>query len=446
MLSNRRGVVAVASATLGAFLLLVWLRIDWDWSTIDDPGHVLLLQQAVATHGPIHGPASLAVQMFEGDRSWGLFRPSYWAYPSLFYWMPVELAHVIRLAMIVLVIAGPIAYFRRQGAVRSRLWMTALLSAAAASSLYIGLFFLSLQELSATAFVALGLLVKRDGPRTAMWTIAAWFKAPFSWLLIAHSVVLWRDGKRRLAVINAVLGFGTLALAVLMARNGSYTAGYGLDPFRFLGNLPRLIEPMNALLLVALVWWLAVTQSRLVLRRETLLFGIAFAGYTGQLLFWAVTGYYMGPISYFFGLVLVSMLADPPGMSWRRSGIALLVPAMVGAWLVWSPLMQGFEANTVVSDLRKCLTPLNHPVVGLTGSIPYLSGSEAAIRITQNIQLRNPEWVGYLESTNAGTTAEAGIALTHFVIVGEGSLPPGVQGMPVCKAGPATVYALSPED
>ncbi len=400
-------------------VMVIWARVPWAWSPVDDAGHVLALNTVMEEQGTLGGIVAYSVEMFRIDQSWGLFRPSYWLYPSLFYLLPSTPAHVLRLAFLVLALAGPILYFRRQGVRGVRIWMLALLLLAAASSLYIGLFLVSLQELSAMAFIGLGLLLPNRWARLAMWTIAAWFKAPFAWLLIGQAVADWRRGERKLAIANAALGIGTLGLAVIMARGGSYTARYGFDPYAIWSNMQRLIEPMNALLLLSVVWWLAVTQSRMARTNDTITFGIGWAGYTAQLLPWGVTAYYMGPISFLFGLLLASTLGGAR-VPLKTGLVALIVPALVALVLVANPLIQGFGINGAVSTLQSCLTERSGSASLLQGSVIYVTTSEEApIRLVQNLQLEDPTWTG---------------SVALGVPTPEGSLPEGVQFL--LNAGP----------
>ena len=155
------------------------------------------------------------------------------------------------------------------------------------------MFLVSLQELSGAAFVGLGLKTRRNPTRIALWLVAALFKAPFAWILIGNSVFLWRQKKRLEATISGGLGIAVLAASALWSRNGGYTSGYRLNPLD-LGiyeNFSRLVEPMNALLLVGLVWWLIVTNSSVKRHADSLLFLIAFAGYTVTMIPWRVPAY-----------------------------------------------------------------------------------------------------------------------------------------------------------
>lgn len=410
---TRLVILAWAAAAVGvAVIAIAWMQIAWAWSPVDDAGHAVALNALMDEHGVVQGMALYVQQMFNIDLEWGLFRPSYWVYPSVFYLLSPPAAHLVRLAMIIVALTGPILHFRRAGYRGSRLVMVILLLLASASSLYIGLFLVSLQELSALAFIGLGLAFPNRWFRLVMWTVAAWFKAPFSWLLIGQAIADWRRGRRRLAVANLAVGVLTLGLAVIMARQGSYTAKYGFDPFGIWANLQRLIEPMNALLLVAVVWWLAVTQSRVRRSPDTIIFGIGFAGYTAQMLPWGVTAYYMGPISFLLGLTLASLLGKVRDQRAIVPLVALIVPALVAVILTTIPLLQGFRINGAMAGLQQCLQSRPGTSSVLQGNVIYVTTSEEApIRLVQGLQLADPAWTG---------------SVTLGGLAGDGRLPEGV--------------------
>ena len=441
----RRGSRALTLASLSLIavivvvLVIIWIRTDWAWSPVDDAGHVLALQSLMDRYGALGGMVAYAAEMVDIDRSWGLFRPSYWIYPSVFYLLPVGPAHLARLLMILIVIAGPLIHFRRSGINGVRLWMAGLLLVASASSLYVGLFLVSLQELSAMVFVSLGLLLPNRWVRFVSWSIAAWFKAPFAWLLVGQAVADWRRGNRKLAAANALVGVGTLGLAVIMARSGSYTARYGLDPFAIWSNLQRLIEPMNALLLLSLLWWLVVTRSRLAWTNDTIALGIGWAGYTAQLLPWGVTAYYMGPISFLFGLTMASMLHGER-VPIRTGLLALTVPALAALILVVNPLSQGFAINGAMRTLQDCLATRPGTVSVLQGNVLYVTTSdEGPIRLQQNLTLVDPSWEG---SIQLGVANPDGMSPGTDLLLNAGSpLDPAPTGTRlVCGNAWAQVY------
>ena len=422
-------------------LAIWWGTRDWDWSTIDDPGHALLLRQRIEELGLPGGMLQYGRDLFEIDRTWALFRPSYWVCPSFFYLLPVGLAHVVRLAMVVVAIAGPLVFLRRHRASMPRLAIAALVMLGASSTLYLGLFFLSLQELSGAACIGLGLLVRRRWARVVWWTIAAWFKAPFAWLLVGEAIALWRRGERRLAVVSGVLGVGTLATAAVVARGGSYTSQYRIDPYLMMDNWPKLLEPMNSLLLVALVWWLVVTRASLRASALTIAVGIGFVGYTGQLLPWGVTAYYMGAISYLFGLLLISVLTDPDRVSMRRLVVGLSLPAVIAAYLVWTPVSQGLRTNAVIDGIGDCLVERPGSKTLISGSLIYVTTSpEGPFRIVQNLALRDPRWAGDIANDDEARTGLRDPSVTHYAVIAPAPAPEGRAATPVCGNTAVTVF------
>jgi hypothetical protein len=201
-----------------------------------------------------------------------------------------------------------------------------------------------------------------------------------------------------------------------MARNGAYTSRYALDPFAIWYNAQHLIEPMNALLLVSVLWWLATTQSRLKWTHDTIVFGIAWAGYTAQLLPWGVTAYYMGPISFLLGLLLASMLGATSVRAWRAA-LALAIPALIALYLVLTPLRQGFAINDAMASFQRCLATHPGTTSVLQGQVLYVTTSEEGpIRLVQNLQLADSSWEGKVtlgNSADAGTLPDGVDYLLH---------------------------------
>jgi len=413
-----------------AFLVLVvwWLRIPWAWSPVDDAGHVNSLAELMRANGTFSGMIEYVERNFRGDLDWGLFRPSYWVYPSLFYLLTPEWAHVVRLIMAFVAIGGPLLYFHREGLRGPQFVFAAALLIAASSSLYVGLFLVSLQELSGAALVGIGLASRNRYLRLVAWTLAAWFKSPFAWLLIGQAIVDWRNGKRTLAASNGALGVVTLGLATVMARQGGYTAGYQLDPFRIWNNLQVLLEPMNSLLLVALVWWILVTRSKLKLRNESWVFLIGWIGYTAQLLPWYVSAYYMGPISYLLGLFLISTLPTATkDLTTPRALFGLATPVVVALVLVFAPINQGFQIQNSMRTLQDCLQDRPGYTSVMQGYVIYVTSSpEGPIRLEQNLRLVDPSWTGSisLRDTESGEGLDPSIDLVLNVGPPPGEIEP----------------------
>lgn len=441
----RRTVLWRLAPTAGAAVVLAWMAVPWAWSTIDDPGHALALRSSVEALGPLEGTWTRFREMFYIDLEWGLFRPVYWLYAAAFYWLPSSLAHGLRLLMLVVAVVGPAVYFARTSRDRDRRIFTVLLVVAGCSTVTLGLFFVSLQELSGVAFVGIGLLARGRLPRILAWTAAAWFKVPFAWLLVGYSLVLWRQGARRDAIVSAGAGFGSLAMAVVMARNGSYTADYALNPIVMWENIPKLLEYRNAYLLVMFIWWAALAGRRLNVSNDTLLFGTALAGYTLQMLPWGVTAYYGGPISYFLALTLVTLVGEGVAQPrWRRV-VALAMPVGLAILLMAWPVRQVLQSNTVVRGLSDCLTQLPGSRTALGGDLVYVTSSpEAPIRILENVRLGDPAWPGEMSLYDPLTWNAEKSTFTHFAAVGPMGIPEGRDGVAVCEAGIATLYELVP--
>lgn len=410
------------SLAFGFTVAVIWLSIPWSWSTIDDAGFAVGWASAKRDGQTLRYGIEQVVASFQSDLGWGLFRPSYWLYPNLVYWMPIQAVHLIRLLMFGAAVAGPLFLLQRRGLDQRTLTMAGLVVVSAGSLLTNGLFFLSLQELSGAAFVGFGLAVRSHWWRIALWLVAAWFKSPFSWLLIGEAVVQWRRGKRLQASVSAGFGFGTLALGALFARSGNYTARYGLDPWRILTNAANLVEVWTALVLVMVLWWLIVTQSSLRFTDLSLVLVIGFAGYTAQMLPWAVSGYYMGPIIYLLGLFLASMLTSAPSSSLLRDVIAFSAPVMIAIHVLYLPVSQGLKMNKILGDITTCLTTEGSGDFAISGHFDYVTTEEGALRMAQNAQLKDLAWNG-------------------SVSIADPSALPGDYAL-LCMTGPINVYRL----
>ena len=430
---------------------VVWLFLPWAWSPVDGPGQVLMLSKEITESGRFSGTLNHIMRLARtevfGNEGTGTFRPAAWIYPALVYQLPVALAHLVRLLMVVAVILGPLAYFRRCGASSSRLWLTLLIMVAAASTLYQGLFLLSIQELGGAAFVGLGLMARRHSFRIVFWLIAALFKAPFAWLLVGNAVFLWRQKKRLQAAINGGLGLGIIAISAVWSRSGAYASSYNLN-LRDLGiyeNFSRLVEPMNALLLVGLVWWLISTNGSVKRNANSLLFLIAWVGYTLTMIPWGVTAYYMGPISYLFGIFLASILVDNEYINRRQILIGLIMPAFVAFWLARITLNLGFEINSVMYESKQCLASLSSSSTVISGGLLYVTSSyEGPIRLIEQLQLDDPNWDGSVTLEDAALTGFSSPDTTHYLTIGGALIPEGRSSTQVCNQSAITLYELGP--
>jgi hypothetical protein len=352
------------------------------------------------------------------------------------------------LLLVVIVVAAPVLYFRRLRTSKMPVLFMILFVAAATSGLYLGIEFVSLQELTGAACIAGGLLFRKQAGRITLWTLAAWFKAPFAWMLIANGVVAWRRGEKRAALTSAGLGVATIAVAALWSRSGSYTSAYSLNPVAMWENIPRLLEPVNVYLVVALVWWATMTGSRLRVDSNVVLFGIGFSGYVLQLLPWGVTAYYSGPITWLLGLLLLSALGEYGVVSRSRMVAAYALPTLITFLLVAWPVRQVLQTNAVMRGVSDCLAGYPNSNSLLAGNMTYVTGPEGPIRMKQNLQLRDPTWHGDItyepDAINvvAKELADGIRSTTSLILVGPGNLQDSIPVREVCLAGTAKVYFL----
>lgn len=405
---------------------------------IDDPGLVISVRDAIDAHGVIPGLLAHIGQMAQGDTTWGLFRPAYWVYPSLVYWLPIGIAHLFRLMLLVVAIVGPLAALRRRGASWRLVAAAACVMLAGSTTLMLGLNHVSLQELSGAAFVGLGLWIRNPWGRVASWTVAAWFKSPFAWLLVGDAIVAWRMGARRRAAVTAVIAVTTLAAAAVMARTGSYTSSY-LESDGLLGvvtaNAGRLVDVNLLLPIVAAAWWFAFTRTRPRFDAQVLVLLVGLLGYTAQMLPWRVTGYYQGGIAYLLTLGLAYMLTEPAPMRRSRLLVALVAPIVAALLAVSSGVADVLTTNARYRQITDCLVAMSQARVVVAPEF----GPEAAVRIAQNAHLNDPDWPGFV--TYAADVSELTQAPPGSVLIVSDAEASGLEGIrALCKV-PAAVIA-----
>ena len=437
---------SLAAGTITLALIVIWFRIPWEWSPVDDAQQVVAIQNEIQAAGVVPGTVNRFLQLAQADPQWGLFRPGYWFFQSVVYQLPISVAHVLRLLMVTVAILGPLIYFRRAGVKNQTLWFILFLLVASGATLYQGLFLTSLQELSGAALIGLGLMTYRSWLRILLWLGAAWFKSPFSWLLIGYSIYLWRKNRRREAIVSAFLGVGSLAISAIVSRLGDYTAGYNLNLLN-LGmyeNFSRLVEPMNALLLVSIVWWLLATNGSFKRQPDWVMFFVAWAGYTLQMIPWGVTAYYMGPISYLFGIFIAATIVNSKKLNSIQFLIALSMPIFVALWLTRITLNFGFEINSVMLESKQCLAPLSGSNTVMAGQLLYVTTSpEGPIRIMGAIELEDPAWTGSITLDDPENSGFLDPQTTHYLRIGDSPLPKGRSAMTVCERSSVTLYELS---
>ena len=434
----RAAKVAIAAVVIG--LIIIWLLIDWEWSTVDDPGQVILLAREIQASGWLAGMTSRSSQLMNGDIGGGIFRPAAWVYPVLVYQLPVEWAHVVRLVMVLVAIAGPIAFYRRAGASPQFTVFALILMIGASSTLYEGLFLISIQELGGAACIGLGLLLPWRSTRVIAFLLAALFKPPFAWFLVSYGAYLWLQRRKPEAAISSALGIGVLAVSTLIATASGVTESYPLDPLNpaLWNQVAKLIEPMNALLLVSVLWWAVVSQARLHVSKETLFFGFAWLAYTAQMLPWGISAYYMGPISYTFGLLLLSLLDRNITVSRGRLVVGYSLPILLSAWLIRLPLTWGFTMNTVVNETIECLALHPRTKTLMIGNLLYVTSSpEGPIQIEGRLQREFPGWDGLIRHTSNADAFDD----PDFVLAIRGTNPAEIPITDVvCSGSAVTVY------
>ena len=409
-----------AVALISSALIVVWILIPWQWSPVDDPGQVLTMKDLTSHSGLFGGVLERVGQLAAGDREGGVFRPLAWVYPPVVYSLPVTAAHLLRLAMLIVIILGPLVYFRRRGSRPLILLMTLVLLLISAGTLYEGLLLLSIQEVGGMALVSLGLMADQRILRLLLWTLSSLFKGPFLWILFGYAIVLWREGRKKLAAASASLGLAVLLINVWWSRSGSYTSGYQLsplDPYQWI-NASKLLEPINGAILLAVLWWLVVTQSRLTRRPDFPIFAFAAIGYFVQMVPWGFTAYYMGPISFFMGLLLASVLTDTARVSRWAITVGLALPILLAVWVMQASLGFVYRTNALIQQSSECLAETTNARTEIVGGWLYLASSdEGPIRLRQNTELFYPGWIGdvTLDSTSTGDPRDP--KTTHLLLL-----------------------------
>jgi hypothetical protein len=404
------------------------------------------MQNLISIHGFPQAVIIRFQELLMGDWESGLFRPIAWIYPPLMYSLPIGLAHEVRLTMLLLAFIGPLLYFRRSGASSARLWLTFLLLLAGAAALYEGLLLLSLQELGGMALVGLGLAIRKPWMRSGAFLLAALFKGPFSWVLIADGLLLWRQGNRRHATASLLAGGGVLLINVLWSRQGLNTGGYKTDPLdpELWRSASHILEVPTILLAVSMLWFLIATQLAPRRRDYFIFFTVAAVGYYVQMVPWSITAYYLGPIAFFFALLLASVLPDVGTPRSFSFAVAVSVPLLVALFVTWNSISFILRTNEVVREAVTCLKGEPNSKTAIFGHWLYVTTSiEGPIRIEQNVALLDPKWSGHvLERTNNPIDLLNG-STTHALVIGANGLPKERPGVAVCSGSSLTLWKLS---
>lgn len=436
-------------AGLGVAAFVAVSLLPWEWSLIDDGGMVYSVESHRAARGVLGGFVATVQEQITVDRGWGLFRPAWWVNVPVFYALPVGVAHAVRVAMLVVVFAAAVAVVVDGGRRLVRTLWT-VLAIAADSTVLMGVWYPSLQELSGLCAVALGLFARRR-PWLVLccWLVAAWFKAPFAWLLLAHGLVLVRGPRprsERIAGAAMVLAaVGTLGAATTMAHTGRYTAGaLAPAPDAVYHNAMLALTALAAPALVVLAGVLALgARARRDPLTVTLLAG--GAGYLLNLLPWKTDTHYSAPYVYLLTLgALVSLRAVParPARAPAVAGLcaALAVTLVSAGGSAWN----GWETHSTVTGLRDCVLRLP------PGSVVGFNRPEAWVRLDWIAHRRDPSWtgaVGYVpDGTSTALVWGRPVAAPVTYYIHQPSYGPGTPalraGPVVCRTAQATVYRV----
>ena len=424
-------------------LVMAWLSIDWQWSPVDDPGQALAMRALHESH-PAHKAIYLrVVELASGDFAGGVFRPLAWIYPPLIYSLTVEAAHLVRLLMLMVTIAGPVIYFKRRGYRGLNLIFVLLILIIAASGLYQGLLLLSIQEVGGMMCIAIGLAIGRPAGRLMLFLLASFFKAPFLWVLAGYSIFLYRTGERKKALYSAGSAAAVFVISVVLSGSGTYTDRYRLNPLdpELWKSASQILDPANGALLIAALWWLVATKSRLVRESDFPIFAVGFAGYYAQMIPWGFTAYYMGPISFLLGLLILSVISPSSAASRPEVLVGLVLPLVVAAWVLKGSLEFVFQTNAVLVDSTICIVRSDAQRTALQGEWLYVTTSpEGPIRLTENIRYFNDDWSGQV-----GLNGEISDP-THALLVGQSTDPQRVGGTEICRSDLISLIELRADE
>jgi hypothetical protein len=344
-------------------------------------------------------------------------------------------------------------------------------------SLWFGLWYPSLQELDGLCFVGLGLAAGRRRPllRLACFLVAAWFKAPFGWLLLAYGLLLLIIERRPWYGIPAtVLGAGTLLAATLLARDGSYTSEMVFTTGHLVSSATSLAYACGPAALVVLVGAIGLSgpagsrpagsgpdgeAGRLVDpdgRRQwggdalPAALALGGLGYAGNLLPWHVGGYYPAPAVYLLTAGAVLMVANRAGRSpvpaapvgavpvgvRGRAGVAVTVvaSAVLAVALLVSPLRGGWDTMADVSGLRDCVLRLP------AGAVIGFNGGEGDLRLTQIVTMHEPSWHGKVVWVDLDHPSRW---MGYYVEPRGAAAPANLLGTTVCQTPSYVVHAVT---
>jgi len=388
---------------LGA--LVGYATLPWEWSFIDDTGALAILHGQQDAHGTLGGILGAAHVWYRLDLDWGLFRPAW----------PLALVPRARPVLV---------------------WAAAVV--AANVSLYRGLWYVSLQELSGLCFVGLGLLARRrPWLRLVCFLCAAWFKAPYAWLLVGYgALLLFRRGTRWWGLASAVLGVATLGTAVVFARSGSYTAGLEFGAQRVLDNVHTAGVALAPVVVVLVAGAVALRVRPAWRDVDPLGPGLVLGGlgYAANLLPWQTGVHYASPYVYLIGVGVLVVLA--PGARaavarwWLAGGLAVAV--VVALLAVFAGGRYVYRNAATTTGLRDCLLDLPD------GSAVGYNRPEAWDRLNAIMRYHRPATRTRVALIPNGTP---GPGLGYYIWEPEyGPGTPELRGPVVCRTPLATVY------
>jgi hypothetical protein len=318
-------------------------------------------------------------------------------------------------------------------------------------TLFAGVWYPSLQELSGLCFVGLGLLAwRRPWLVAGCWLVAAWFKTPFAWLLLAFGLLLLlRRGTRIVGAVSTLTAAGTIAAAVQFARTGWYTRSFTANGFDTMDE--RVGEAVRALLRPGVVVLLGalLLLPRLRVRIDPrdpqwplLAGGI---GYLANLLPWRIDGYYAGPFVFLLSIGTLLLLRDIRPLSRARLGVALILPALVAAHGFGRTFQQGWNTHATVTGLRDCVLRLpGNATVGF-------NREEGSFRLDAIVRRNAPGWTGRIAHVPDGAATGSildthGVRLDYYIHqpgYGPGT-PSLMTGPETCRTPYATMYRIEP--
>ena len=433
---------------MGVCLLFIlpWsTAIEWEWSFIDDPVQKRAVNEMSETYGLVPGALHYVRDQAVNDwSSWGLFRPLYYVYTAVFYQTTPAIAHGLRLAMLLIVVLAPALVFarRQEGGYRPLLAAWALCLLLANTTLYQGLTFLSLQELTGLAFAALGLATSNRYARSLLWLCAAWMKTPFVWLFLAWGLFLLLARRPKLGVAVLAAGVATVLAAAVAARAGTYSSNFVISAPRMAASAREAISLFYWPGLIGVFGLLALRpRPTTIAWSDPITLVLASGGvlYLANLLPWGNLGvYYASPAVWMLSAAAIRLVASaqtrPWSGQWRPLTAAVLVVTIAATgYLVTKILRLQLQRNEAVVNLRNFALglPEPRPIIGI-------NGPEAAHRLHEIVLFHRPDWAGtivYIDPANTDVAPDY-----YVTILDQSGINPRLTQNPVHAWPAATVY------